>query len=135
MTADDEDSSVVEQRPGCSASENKQRLGRGILDAFSCLCIGSADASDYIDENERSFGEHTPKTSTPRKSSSPRDVTQLIQPVAYYVADHETGALLKRPHRTTRSSSFPASRFVFRPVSDEETTVTGFESQSRGWEV
>ena len=143
----DDSSLVLRRRAGCrpSSSNNNNngdgRPGRGLLEAFSCLCIGSGDANDYIDEsdendtsttNELYHNNFEPKM---KNATSPRDVTKLAQPVAC-MAGQERGAVLERPHPTRRNASFPASRFVFRPVSDEETTVTGFESTiSRGWEI
>jgi hypothetical protein len=132
--SDSDDSSILLQRPGCRPSGNSGRVGKRFLDAFACLCIGSNDANDYIDETEQHF--LTTATTKPKLTSvSPRDVTKLIQPRAF-AADQESGALYERPHRSRRNASFPESRFVFRPVSDEDTTTTGFESAlSRGWEV
>lgn len=133
----EDDSSFVLQQSRChpsSSSSDRRGGGKAILDAFACLCIGSGEANDYIDESEHYYTSGRSRKSK-ASSGSPRDERKLVKPIAY-VADHETGTFLERPHRTKKTASFPASRFVFRPVSDEDTTITGFESTySRGWEI
>lgn len=151
---DDEDS-VLMKRPSetldCHAGARDEGTLRKILDAFSCLCVGTAprdmqDDLHYMASSSTLCSLDTPVAVSPRDIGHRSDVlpdnrladnpyrttSHLVHPVP--CMSDPLGAYVERPEQM-RSSSSP-SKFFFRPVSEDESCV-GIDGASRQqpWET